>query len=627
MRTILTILIVLLLVAAAFLAFFIVTFDADSYLPLVTSKLESAFGKPVDLQGISLTWDDGIALKLTGLAVYPGKTKTGDPVVRFDEASTLVRFFPLLQKDVQISALKLIRPSLHLLRTRQGEVILYETQVLEKPDPTESAPQAVKAGSPVSEPPKVSGMPPVPLVPIFIDSVEIEDGSLRITDKTGELAEDIYVNQVDVTLQNVSYARNIPFQVDVAIFSREQNIHIKGQFRVDMKQQAGTIEKLSAETNLDLLDWGKLQAAFPAIRAAGLRDKPKGHARLEIDSLQLNLQGMADIRGNLIFRDGKLNLEQIESPLENIQLQTLIEKERIQVKSLSLEMAGGTVIGLGAVEHLTRTPQIAFEVKAEHLNLDALLPKSNSEEPSLSGQFTGSFQGTSVGIDWPRISQTLSGQGRVTLVNGVLHNLNILQEVFRNLSVIPGLVDKLRSRLPESYEEKLSAKDTVLKPIEFPILMQRGVASVRDLQVSTDTFDIRGTGQFGLNGSVEMQTFISIEPDLSKAFIRSVNELQYLTNPEGQLQIPIQVTGVAPDIRVMPDVPYVASKLAVSKTQEVIGKILEKKIKKDEKAVPQEGTSEGAPEETKKPDLWGQLLETALEGVGPRSGKQPAGQS
>ncbi|HXV27903.1 MAG TPA: AsmA-like C-terminal region-containing protein, partial [bacterium] len=314
-----------------------------------------------------------------------------------------------------------------------------------------------------------------------------------------------------------------------------------------------------------------------------------------------------------------VNLKDVKSPLKGIELEAAIEKEKVQVKNISFQIADGGVKGLGAIAQLTTRPQVGFEVKAEQLNLENLLPDPNPGEPSLTGQFSGSFQGTAVGMDWPQMAPTMAGKGEVSLVNGVLLNLNILQEVFRNLSVIPGLADKLKSRLPESYEAKLSARDTVLKPIQFPIMMQQGVASVRDAQIGADTFDLRGTGSFGLNGSVEMQTFLSVDADLSKAFIGSVNELQYLTNPQGQLQIPIRISGIAPDLRVLPDLQYVASKLAVSKTQEVIGKILEKKLGGNET---ESQPAAEAPTEQKKPDLLGQLIQSALEGSGAFGGKQ-----
>ncbi|HXV28399.1 MAG TPA: AsmA family protein, partial [bacterium] len=232
-RTLFTILIVLFLIASAFLAFFIVTFDADAYRPLVITKLESALGKPVELQGISLGWNDGIALKLRGLAVYPGETKAGEPVVQFDEASTLVRFFPLLQKDVEISALKLIRPSLHLLRTGAGEVILYEAKPPLKPDAGSAVPEIRPIGEvvkPAAE--KPAAAPVVPPVPLLIDTVEIEDGILRFTDQTGELKQDLIINQIQITLRNVSYSRSVPFRVDLAVLSGKQNVQVEGRFRL-----------------------------------------------------------------------------------------------------------------------------------------------------------------------------------------------------------------------------------------------------------------------------------------------------------------------------------------------------------------------------------------------------------
>ena len=90
MKRFLIILLVLFLVAAAGLGFFLATFDVDSARPAVTQKMEEVLGRPVNLERIALRWKDGITVELRGWEI--------PPALRFD--SVWVSLWPLLKRQV-----------------------------------------------------------------------------------------------------------------------------------------------------------------------------------------------------------------------------------------------------------------------------------------------------------------------------------------------------------------------------------------------------------------------------------------------------------------------------------------------------------------------------------------------
>ena len=204
-------------------------------------------------------------------------------------------------------------------------------------------------------------------------------------------------------------------------------------------------------------------------------------------------------------------------------------------------------------------------------------------------------------------------------------NFNLLREVFDRLSMIPGLVNRLLSRLPPDYRAKLEAADTVLGPVDLPVTARGGVFYFDNLQLVSENFLLDGTGAVRPDGVYSVQAVIRVEPGLSSAFIRSVNELQYLTDAQGQLEIPVRMEsgpGGAP--RILPDLVYVGQKLALTKAEQWIGSLLGKKEPAETQTVPPDGQVPTPPSSSQQEEPGGQqdILGNLLEGfLGAKKGQ------
>ena len=147
--------------------------------------------------------------------------------------------------------------------------------------------------------------------------------------------------------------------------------------------------------------------------------------------------------------------------------------------------------------------------------------------------------------------------------------------------MLPGLMEALEQRLPQEYQTKFTARDTVLAPVDITEQLQDGAWRFDELHVSSDTFRMSGSGTVGLDGTVAIRSVLRIEPVLSTAIIKSVNELQALTNQAGELEIPLKVQGQAPRVAVLPDLTYVASKVLTTKIEDLLGTFLQKALEKE----------------------------------------------
>jgi len=80
------------------------------------------------------------------------------------------------------------------------------------------------------------------------------------------------------------------------------------------------------------------------------------------------------------------------------------------------------------------------------------------------------------------------------------------------------------------------------------------------------------------NPPAQIRATLRIEPALSEALIKSVNELRGLANSRGELELPLTVQGRLPRVTVLPDLNYVASKVVATTVQDLLGEVLRKNL-------------------------------------------------
>jgi hypothetical protein len=94
------------------------------------------------------------------------------------------------------------------------------------------------------------------------------------------------------------------------------------------------------------------------------------------------------------------------------------------------------------------------------------------------------------------------------------------------------------------------------------------------LLVESDAFYLAGKGSIGMDQDIEISADLFIPKDLSGAFINTAPELEYLTDNNGIITMPLEIRGKAPDISVTPNLEYIIKKLFVSKGQELLNRLL-----------------------------------------------------
>ncbi len=277
----------------------------------------------------------------------------------------------------------------------------------------------------------------------------------------------------------------------------------------------------------------------------------------------------------------------LDLTLERVLLRAALDlrAERLEIKECSANLAQGVVHLNGVVRKFNTRPEGELNLKLENIRLEAVAPPAGGEA-GLQGALSTTMEIRLQGQPASDLLKGLSASGQVRLLEGRLSNVNLLREAFDQLTVIPGLTDTLLSRLPPSYSQKLTEKDTLLQPVNLSFTLQNGAVSFQEFRAATDSFELAGSGQVGLDGGLNVAARIFLQPDLSAAFIQSVQELRFLADDSQRILLPVRLGGTLQKPAVSPDLQAIAAKLFSNKAEDLVGdllnRVLEKKKKKEQ---------------------------------------------
>ncbi|MBU9889261.1 MAG: AsmA family protein [Candidatus Omnitrophica bacterium] len=617
MKKVILVLFLFLLLAVFAAGIFLMTLDVDRFRPQIVGQIENAIRKPVRLERIKLGWRSGLALDLQGFAVLESE-QSPNALLRVHSAKALLKFEPLLRREIQVASIDIEGPSVRLVKRADGS---FEGMEI----PAEAQP----AGTPSRE---QTATKPAAALPFLINAIRISDGEAFFRDESLKEPLEVVVRKISVDLKDIAFDRPVDVVAQAAFLSGKKNLDLKGRFVFSPGKNSFIAEKFRAALDLAPMDYSQILKASPGLSDSGLVPPLQGVLTADLSRLEVDPQGVRLDPLKIHMEQGQLRLKTLKGPIRDITFEATVTAAQVVLQTFSAQTAGGKIEGGGTADLSSpQIPRVSFSVRAGGLRIEELILPAQSG-PQVRGLLSANAKGNLAGTMPEQILGSLVSEGEVGVEQGVVTDLNVLREIFQRLSIIPGLVERLLARLPENYSKKLEANDTKLNPVTMPFLVKEGTVFLPRLDVATDSFQMTGSTTYGLRqGAVNGEAVLAIEPDLSAAMIRSVEELQYLTNERKEIRVPLTFRGNVPQMAVMPDLTFVASTIASKKANEVIGGLLQKALGGDktpaqENAPVQENASATPaagepPAETAQPKssgLLGELLRRGVEELGSR---------
>ncbi len=298
------------------------------------------------------------------------------------------------------------------------------------------------------------------------------------------------------------------------------------------------------------------QPSFDAPMPTSLR------ARLATDGLRLDdivSEGVLDLgetppayRGTLTAGPGALG------PLAVARLGATLEAKppALVLTDAKLELLGGAVTGTARVASEGEGAGLTAQIAAQGLDL-AQLP-APPERPHPAGTLALQADLSGPPPANPAFRLALTGTGHFDVADGRIDGIPLGRSVRELLG--PLLGEQESARLRERYPDLFSGDDA----LRFTRLSGSGrLAGGRirsdDIVLAAPSYDARGAGSLGLDGTIDAELRLSASPALTDDVLGHSKARPFLVDDGGRLTIPLRVRGPLLHPAVTPDPRFTAT--------------------------------------------------------------------
>jgi hypothetical protein len=261
----------------------------------------------------------------------------------------------------------------------------------------------------------------------------------------------------------------------------------------------------------------------------------------------LEVKGTAD--GELTSPRISATIQSADGSLENISYNNLdltaaYFNGRASARPLNVGMFGGSLTA-DADAVLGDVPTFNVTLAMRNLNIEEGLRSQNIGAAStVRGLLTGNVAASGNGTTWDRIKPTLRGTGRLAIANGKLMGVNIVADALNAVAAAPGVSQIVNVAFMSSHHGLLVDPNTELESARMSFQQVGPRFTTHDLFAQSPDYAITGDGWFDMDKNMDMSGDIRLALGL-------------------QVAIPVTVTGKLPGVRVLPDVPTLAERVAM----------------------------------------------------------------
>lgn len=215
MRKVFVIIGIIVLVLVVAVVIFAATFNVNQYHDRIQSELQQRLGRQVSLGDMHLgIFPLRFEVQNVSIADDP-RFNAQKPFVQAKQLDVSVKLLPLLHKDIEIDTLTLQRPSVDLIKNKQGVwnfASIGQPQGAQQPAPTSGKPPKQPA-KPSPETAPGGSTQPSSSQQLSLGKLQIQDGQVALTDLQTSPQPAVY-DHIDVTLEN--FAPGEPFTINAA---------------------------------------------------------------------------------------------------------------------------------------------------------------------------------------------------------------------------------------------------------------------------------------------------------------------------------------------------------------------------------------------------------------------------
>jgi uncharacterized protein involved in outer membrane biogenesis len=461
---------------------------------------------------------------------------------------------------------------------------------------------------------------------------DLDANAQKISFGGGNLSAQVDTNRFEIgtiakmvpALQKYSASGRAEIHTAVQIWNEQPKVHgpIVTQFANRQPRASGTIsladvslsrpgDKRSLVNNLG----GDIRLSGSEADAGPLKfDLGSGHATafvhvnlfqplnatysMNIDTLKIaelapnrpadeNLSSLA-LNGTVLQREElsfDIKARSTEGDLANIQFKNLSTSatmvgDRLTVHSFQVGAFDGAVAANGTATIGDEPLKFALNLTAANVDIQSALESQHSKSANLiRGVLDAQLQVSGNGNRFEEIKPSLAGNGRGAVHDAKLVGINLATEALKKTVDIPGIGAVVPQNVIRRHPELSTSPDTDIERAQLSFALQGTRITTHDLVVQTPDYGMTGDGWFDMDKNLEMAVRVLLTRQLTDEIIDEKKNVVLVTDENGQVDIPMMVSGKLPKPVVVPDLAELAQRAASRALEQNVGKLLGKKGK------------------------------------------------
>jgi len=220
----------------------------------------------------------------------------------------------------------------------------------------------------------------------------------------------------------------------------------------------------------------------------------------------------------------------LKKPVEIKDLQAAAEMkgQEARLTNLTLQLFGGFLRAQGTLGLGTPTPPFTGTVSLQGLQVGPALQAVGTDQVSLSGTANAELALSGRGFTHPDLVKALAGTGRMSVREGKIEGINLLQQAAMLLKVVGVSLD--------------TVKATAFSTIESDIVVKQGLIGLQRVLIDSHDFQATGGGTIGLDQSLDMKLHLNLSQALSQK-IAAGSPIAKVAMTNGRLSLPLVITG------------------------------------------------------------------------------------
>ena len=274
----------------------------------------------------------------------------------------------------------------------------------------------------------------------------------------------------------------------------------------------------------------------------------------------LNSEGQFSMAGDTMTYQGKLSSADgtlYNVPYKGLDSTVTLANQVANIKSLRVNALSGTVQLDGEYSFKEPAPRFAVATRVQGIDVKELYGALDAKaDRDVRGKLNAEMRLAGSGKSWEEVKPTLQGQGEAEVLQGALMNFNLAEGAINGITGVPGLTNLINPSLRRKYPETFSAKDTEFKELKMTLDVASSRMNVKNLRMSAADFIVQGNGWADFTRKVDFRATLSFSDRLSADLAQAAREVKYLLNNQGQLEVPLALTGRLPNVKAVPDSRY-----------------------------------------------------------------------